>query len=128
MSDLRPNGVKVVVSEQEYELLFTINVIDEIQANCNMALFDAMGVIAGAAAGETDHETLMVYRSMLTALLNRTTEEQLTETQVGELVDWTKYQTIASAILLAYGISMPEHDEDEPEDEEESDPNVETGR
>lgn len=128
MSDLRPNGVKIAVAGQEYELLFTINVIDEIQASCNMALFDVIGMIAGAAAGETDHETLKVYRSVLTALLNRNAREQLTEVQVGDAVEWKEYQMIATAMLRAYGISMPENEDDEQEDDEGSDPNVETGR
>lgn len=130
MSDLRPNGIKVEIGGQERNLLFTINVIDEIQASCNMPLFDAIGIIAGAAGGETDHETLTVYRFMLTALLNRVSDTPLTEKEVGEMVDWLHYGKIAAAMLEAYGISMPERDEDDLEDDapEDKDPNRETGQ
>lgn len=129
MSDLRPNGIKVEIGGQERNLLFTINVIDEIQASCNMPLFDAMGIIAGAAGGQMDHETLVVYRHMLTALLNRENQGNLTEKEVGEMVDLQSYIPMAVAMLQAYGISMPERDEDELEEEQEGqDPNLETGQ
>ena len=124
MSDLRPEGVKVKVGEQEYSFLLTINKIDEIQSRCNMPLSDAVELIAAAADGETGGKILKVYRSVLSILMG------VQEQEAGEKVTFADYQRIAWAMLAAYGISMPEPD-DEDEDEEEDgepSPNLQTGR
>ena len=40
MSDLRPTGAPVVIGGQEYNILFTIGVIEAIQETCNKALVE----------------------------------------------------------------------------------------
>ena len=122
MSDLRPEGVKVKIGGQEYKFLLTINKIDEIQTRCNMPLSDAVELIAAAADGETEG-TLKVYRSVLSILMD------VPEQEAGEKVTFADYQRVAWAMLAAYGISMPEPDDEEDEEEgEEPSPNLQTGR
>lgn len=123
MSDLRPEGVKVKIGGQEYKFLLTINKIDEIQTRCNMPLSDAVELIAAAADGETEGKTLNVYRSVLSILMD------VPEQEAGEKVTFADYQRVAWAMLAAYGISMPEPDDEEDEEEgEEPSPNLQTGR
>jgi len=130
MSDLRPTGVTVELGGEEYTLLFTINAIDEIQAQCNMPLNDVVGYVANAADGATDHETLTVYKTLLSVLLCSGGAD-VTPDEVGDMLNLKNCRDIAFAVLRAYGVSTPEPDEDEDEDEDEEDdesPNVETGR
>lgn len=128
MSDLRPNGVKVELGGQERTLLFTINTIDEIQEKCNMPLYDAVSYVAKAADGKMDHETLTIFRSVVTALLNSESGEKLEEKEVGRLLTLHNYCKTALAVLRAYGLSIPDPDEEDGDDEEEESPNVETGQ
>lgn len=131
MSDLNPRGVKIELGGQERKLLFTLNAVDEIQTKCNMALFDAVKFTADAADGKMDHDTLVNFRTITTILLNCNNEEELTEKEVGDLLDLENYKRTAWAVLNAYGISLPDPDEDdafEDEEDEEKDPNTETGR
>ena len=129
MSDLRPQGIKVNIGGQERNLLFTINAIDEIQTKCNMPLYDAVGFVAGAADGKMDHETIVNYRAVVTALLNND-DGGLTEKEVGGLITLENYRHVAWSVMEAYGITLPDPDEDDEfeEDDEEIDPNVETGQ
>ena len=117
MSDLKPHGVKILLGGEEHELLFTINGIDEIQSTMNLPLFEAMSKVAGAADGSTDPETLKAFRTILTILLQDAGMET-DEKKVGRLVLWGEYRQIAGAILEAFGISLPEPDEDEDEADE----------
>lgn len=130
MSDLRPKAVGVKLGEQERNLLFTINSIDEIQTTLNMPLIDAMKFVARAADGRMDHDTLISFRAVTTILLNCNSTEELTEKEVGGLITLENYRHVAWSVMEAYGISLPDPDEDEEfeEDDEEIDPNVETGQ
>lgn len=129
MSDLRPKGIVVEIGEQEYDLLFTISAIDEIQEKCNAPLIDAIKAVAGAADGKTDRDTMDGFCKVLTVLVNRTAKEPVTEQDVKETLEIRTYQKTAWAVLNAYGISIPDPDEDDDfEDDEEPDPNGKTGQ
>lgn len=121
MSDLRPHPVGVVIGEQTYKLSFNLRAIDEIQAACNLGLFDAIKHVAAAADGVTDRDTLRVFKQVFCALTG--TDEDA----AGEMIDLSNFQSIAWRIMEAYGISVPEPDEDEDEDED-ADPKAQTGR
>lgn len=126
MSDLNPKGTVVVINGQEYHLLLTINKIDEIQARCNMPLHDVIGVVAEAAGENTDTEVMKTFSTVLSVLLS-TSEHEVTEEDIRERVEFREYGSTAWAILAAYGISMPESDEED-EDEDEEHPNQKTGQ
>ena len=126
MSDLNPKGIAVEINGQEYSLLLTINKIDEIQARCNMPLHDAIGAVAEAAGENTDTEVMKTFCTVLSVLLS-TSEHEVTEEDIREMVEYREYSSTAWAILAAYGISMPESDEED-EDEEKESPNQKTGQ
>lgn len=125
MSDLKPSGVVVELGGQEHKILFTINAIEEIQSSCNKPLYDAMEFVVKAACGDMSKETLVTYRSVVTALLNAENNGNLTEKEVGEMVTLENYTSVAQRILNAFGISNPDPDEG---DDEDDDPKAETGQ
>ena len=126
MSDLNPKGIVVVINGQEHHLLLTIHKIDEIQARCNMPLHDAIGAVAEAAGENTDTEVMKTFCTVLSVLLSTSGHEVAAE-DIRETLDYREYSSTAWAILAAYGISMPESDEEEEDGEEES-PNRKIGQ
>jgi hypothetical protein len=129
MSDLRPSGTPVVIGGQERKLLFTISVIDEIQAECNKPLIDAVKGVVEVSAGKRDHESLTDFYKVLAALLDRGSKKHVTLDMIDGLVPPIKFAEVSMAILQAFGISMPDKDEDDDDEEDEDEsPNVETGR
>lgn len=126
MSDLRPRGVEVEIGGQKHTLLFTINAIDRIQEKCNASLFDAVKYAAQAADGEMDHDTIQNFRTVVTILLNDEDDGDLTEKEVGRMLDLENYKKVAHAVLRAYGISLPDPDEED-DFEDDEDPKAGTG-
>ncbi len=116
MSDLRPRGVPVMVEGVERHFLFTLNVIDEIQDHYDMSLSDVVDKLTDKK------ESLKVMRYLIAALLNdevarKGTEEKqnlklYSEEEVGWIVDATNMEKMTVALLKAYGLSIPEPDED----------------
>lgn len=129
MSDLRPEGIPVELGGEKHRLLFTINVIDEIQSRLNKGIFDAMDHIAAAADGDLGHETIRAFCKMVAILVNGGETGPLTERDVGRMVTKDNYRQIAWMVMVAFGMSVPEADEDNENDEENSeDPKASAGR
>ena len=126
MSDLKPHGVDVEIGEQKRNLLFTINAIDNIQERCNMPLFDAVKYVAKAADGGMDHDTIQIFRAVVSILLNDGDDGELTEKEVGRMINIGNYSKVALLVLKAYGVSIPDPDGDE--DDEDEDPKAGTGQ
>lgn len=124
MSDLRPRGIPIVLDGVERHLLFTLNIIDELQDKYGKTIHDIIDELTRADVAQ---HTL---RDIVTVLLNDEARREerkgrnekypmVTERDVGDMIGMDNYYQITAAILLAYGISLPE-----PEDE---DPNPESG-
>lgn len=126
MSDLRPRGIEIELGGQKHRLLLTLNAIDQIQEKCNLPLYEAIKYAAQAADGKMDHDTIQNFRAIVAVLLNDEDDGNLTENEVGKLLDIDNFRPVAWKVLEAYGLSMPETDEDA--DDEDEDPNVETGQ
>lgn len=125
MSDLRPKGVEVNLGERKYRFVLTLNAIDQIQEKCNLPLFDAMAYVAKAADGKMDHDTIQNFKSIVAILINEDSEEEVTDKDVGKILNLQNFRQIAWKVLETYGVHMPEADEDTEEDEH---PNAETGQ
>lgn len=121
MSDLRSQGVKAMLGEEEVKLLFTLNVIDEIQNQCKMPLHDAMEYVGRFYDRRIDDDTVKIYRKIATILINAQGENTRTEDEIGEQL--SLLDGFSGKILAAYGLSMPETDVDD-----ELFPNVTTGQ
>ncbi len=125
MSDLKPCGIKVDIGGIEHEFLFTIEVIEAIQENCNAPLMELIGNISRVADGGTDIQDLKVFCTVIAALCQKEGTKYCAKDIDGVLKP-VEFSLVAWKILEAYGISMPEPDEEE-EDEDDENPNQETG-
>ena len=113
MSDMRPAGIAVTVGGVERHILFTLAAVDEIQSKYKMPVSD---VIAKMSDEMEVYQTLV---SIIASLIN----DEIVRTESGEgpvTEEWLKRNItvpecdgIIAAILQAYGISVPEKDEDE---------------
>lgn len=125
MSDLRPRGMPVTINGTEWHFLFTLNAIDEIQDKTGKSLYEVM-------AGLTKQETVLKTARDLTMILandeiqrrkfegDECAMQLVTEKQAGWMIDLQNIKEITRALFEAYGCSMPEPEED--------DPNGESGR
>lgn len=118
MSDLRPRGVSVVLEGEERHFLFTLNTIDELQDKFGKSMTEILEEL-------TEEETAdNVLRDLVTVLLNKEAERErrlggreipeVTREEVGDLIGMDNIGELVVAILKAYGISMPEAEDDDP--------------
>lgn len=111
MSDLKPKGVPLILGEEERHLLFTLNVVDEIQDHYGRALEEVMDRLTDKK------ESSKTLRYLVMALLNDEEERSgkegrkaYTEKEVGWLITQDNVIDVTVAILKAYGLSLPEPD------------------
>lgn len=134
MRDLKPTGTPVRIGGQEYRFLLTINAVDAIQDACNMPLWDAAKKVASVLGGSTEKEDLKVFLSVAAVLMNESDalgtgkEGSRTAAEAGRLITFQEAPEVAAGILEAYGLSMPEKDPEDDDDEEDASPNPQTGR
>lgn len=118
MSDLNPAGVSIELGGVERHFLFTLNVVDAIESHYDCTVFEALGKLTNQ---DTQSEAI---RFFVMTLLNDDADYQrwkipgsdlphVTEKQAGWLVTVDNIGKVVRAILGAYGISMPEPDEDD---------------
>lgn len=124
MSDLRPKGTPVVINGEERNLLFTLNVIDEIQDHYDAPMTEVWDRLTDKRESEK------TIRYLVCTLLNdEAAREQrngkelksYTEEEVGWAITVENVNEIMMALLDAYGLSLPEPDEDDS-------PKAESGR
>lgn len=117
MSDLRPTGASIVVEGEERHLLFTLNAIDELQDSFNLELGE---IVDSLTDKKLSSDTL---RRMLAILLNDEAEREAqkgkklkkyTVKEIGWVLTLDNQTEYALAILKAYGLSLPEAEEYDP--------------
>ena len=122
MSDLRPRGIPVMVNGEERHLLFTLNAIDAIQDKYEKTLSEVLDDIINKEI--TDH----TMRDVLLILLNDEVErenykqkgqklEEATEREIGWMIGLDNQGELVEKILRAYGASLPEPEEEDPNQE-----------
>lgn len=126
MSDMKPRGTPITLGREERHFLFTLNLIDQLEDKYGKTM---QSIIEDMTAENADRHML---RDVVTMLLNNeaarsrrqddTSQElrEVTEEEVGDMIDLDNYYIVLRAILQAYGISLPE-----PED---ADPNTQSGQ
>ena len=127
MSDLRPNGVKLKLGKNEYELRFTINAIDDIQEYFDMEISKITDLF------KDRKKQMKNLRYLLTLLINENidckndeNEEKIPhveERYIGRQIDTTNVSKCIEAIYGAFSAHSPE-----PKEEDEEDPNVTSGQ
>ena len=119
MSDLRPRGIAVDVNGEERRLLFTLNVVDAIQDKYKKTLSEVLDDILNE---DVASKTL---RDVVAIMLNGEVErekfknpeaaiKEVTEKEVGWMISVDNRLEIIAKIMQAYGISLPEPDDDDP--------------
>jgi hypothetical protein len=118
MSDLRPVGVPVVIDGVERHLLFTLNVIDDIQEHFDLELHQIIDNLTDK------NEASKTIRYMLCSMLNDEAEKEefkgngelkrYTEKEIGWIVSLENQAEILMKIFEAYGISLPAAEDDDP--------------
>lgn len=115
MSDLRPIGVPIELEGVERHLLFTLNAIDELQEYYKEDLSRIIDKLTDK------EEAVAVLRQLLAVLLNDEAEREAafngnelkryTIKEIGWLVTLDNQEQILLAVLGAYGLSLPEGDD-----------------
>lgn len=121
MSNLKPRGIPIVLEGEERHFLFTLNTIDEIQDKYDKSMGE---IFEELQEEETAMDTL---KEIVTVLLNKEAEREkrlkgrdipeITEEEVGELIGMDNVGEVVTAVFRAYGYSMPEADENDPNQE-----------
>lgn len=112
MSDLKPKGVPLTLDGEERHLLFTLNVVDEVQEHYDCALEEVIDRLTDKK------ESAKTLRYLTMVLLNDEAErahqegqKTYTEKEVGWLITQDNVLEVTVAVLKAYGLSLPEPDE-----------------
>lgn len=124
MSDLRPKGIPITLGGEQRDLLFTVNAIDEIQSATDRPVDEVVHDL------QDKMQAVKTLRFLMTVLINddirrkrrtgRTEEKPLSEEEVGWMLTQDNIVEATGAVLVAYGVSLPEPDEF-------ASPNVESG-
>lgn len=119
MSDLRPTGVPVMLEGVERHLLFTLNAIDRIQDCFDKALYEVIDQLSD------DRKFGQTLKAILAILLEdeveRKTHEQgecslkqYSPEELGWLITQENAWIMMRSVLAAYGVSLPEPEDDSP--------------
>lgn len=124
MSDLRPKGIPITLGGEQRDLLFTVNAIDEIQSATDRPVDEVVHDL------QDKMQAVKTLRFLMTVLINddirrkrrtgHTEEKPLSEEEVGWMLTQDNIVEATGAVLVAYGVSLPEPDEF-------ASPNVESG-
>lgn len=123
-SDLRPEGLSIVLGGEERHLLFTLNAIDELQSRYDKTMLEIFQMMSDRKTSNR------VMANIISVLLTdeaerakwkdkNSTLKPVSEKEAGWLVTAENVGDVTTAVLMAYGFSMPKSDEDE-------DPNLES--
>ena len=101
--DLQPQSTKIELKGRTYEMNFDLNAMAELE--------DIFGTLQIAIA-ELKKKKLKAVRSFLYAVL-KSTDESLTEFEVGKLIDMNNFTSIEKAITKLINNAFEEGENDE---------------
>lgn len=116
MSDLRPVGVPVIIEGVERHMLFTLNVIDEVQEHYDKPLAEIINELMEKASA------VKTMRYLTYALLEDEVQRKeaageslkhYSEKEIGWLITRENQEEILLVILKAYGLALPENEEED---------------
>lgn len=112
MSDMRPRGNEIELGGRKLRLLWTINVIDQIQDHYDMPISELDNLL------RDERKTLKVVRHILTLLINEAIEDEesgetkVDEMWVGRKITVQNISALRSALLVSFSSGLPEGDSD----------------
>jgi hypothetical protein len=108
LKDVRIKNIPILVDGKEHQLRFTLNAFAELE--------DAYGSVDAAMKTLQSGSMKAVRKLLWAGLLHE--DENLTEKQVGNMLDTSNLQEFTQALTNALGVAMP--------DAEATDPNAKT--
>lgn len=128
MSAIKDGRLPIELNGREYHLLFSLNVIDEMQDK--FGSFDKLNEVLSGK------DSIKNIRWLLTLLINEGAgegEEPLTEKQVGHMIHTGNFGDVKNAIFRAFaignsGTAEPPAVEDEEGEDGEEEKNVQAGK
>lgn len=119
MSDMQPMGTPLVLLDgAERRVLFTLSVVDEIQAKYNETVPEVFQR-TGDLKQQSDVVAFLVVTLINHAAKREKSKDTVTEEYVKDNIDMIILPKINRAIAKSYGYSVPEPDDDEDEDDSE---------
>ena len=119
MSDLQPKPYKIKLGGEEFGLLFSINVIDEIQDHFDIPISQLTDVLK-------DPRTIFKnLKYILALLINEALEDEesdrarVDELWVGRKITPGNMKSLTADIMFAFADGSPKADEDDPNVESE---------
>ena len=119
MSDLRPVGVPVMVDGVERHLLFTLNVIDKLQEHFDKSLEEIIDLLTERKHANKTLKTILIM--LLEDEIERIEYEKgacelkrYTDREIGWIITQDNVVDITMAVLKAYGMSLPESEDEFP--------------
>lgn len=101
-----------MLDEEERHLLFTLNVIDEVQEHYNCSLEEVIDKLTDKKeSAKTLRYLVMVLLNDEVERLNQEGSRTYTEKEVGWFINQDNVLEVTMAVLQAYGLSLPEPDE-----------------
>ena len=118
MSDVKPRGVPIELDGATRHFFFTLNVIDQLEDEYDKTLYEIVDELT-----VTNRNSHML-RDVVTVLLNSEAERNVrlgadtaqmavSQEDVGEMIGLDNYNEVLRTVLEAYGVSLPEKEEDE---------------
>lgn len=118
MSVMQPKGYPIELDGVEHRLLFTLAAVDEVQDHYDEAMIDVLSRL------RDDRAVISTTGYIMTVLLNdeaaRTGGQPVTEDEVKRMISIETLEDCVRTILQAYGLSVPELEDDDPNPESRS--------
>lgn len=114
MSDLRPKPTTITLGGKEYGMLFTLNVIDEIQDRFDIPISQLADLM------RDERKVFKVLKTLLTVLINEAIDDaesgepHVEEDFVGRKITIAEIATLKDKIFTAFSNGAPERDDDDP--------------
>ena len=120
MSDMQPMGTPLVLLDGvERRVLFTLSVVDEIQAKYNETVPEVFQR-TGDLKQQSDVVAFLVTTLINHANKREKSKDTVTEEYVKDNIDMIILPKINRSIARSYGYSVPEDEEDEEDEEPET--------
>lgn len=118
MSVMQPKGHPIELEGVQHRLLFTLAAVDEVQDHYDEAMIEVLARL------RDDRAVISTTGYIMTVLLNdeaaRTGGQPVTEEEVKRMISIENLEDCVRTILQAYGLSVPELEDDDPNPESRS--------
>ena len=118
MSDLQPKGAELELGGVKRHLLFTLAAVDEIQSKYDLPVNEVIELM------QDDRKVIQVAYDLIYILINDeiarnryfngSTEEPVTEQSLKWMMNTADMPKYIAALLIAYGLSIPDPEDDDP--------------